>query len=215
MNPKSLTSNYEYLSPEERFQLILAAEGRGDDTEQHRLNGSGGPIRLTAQAHTPFAHAFDELSTLAFLGLQDEAEKYLHAFERARAATQERARQESQDADQTGSLDLPDLLEDRCFDLVLAAGYALRTNAEGWKLFCQRRNLPPFVLWESLPGFQRWRRTLERSEEVAFEPEGFLCWLNRVRPEGAPERDEVSLTAESVAADLERLFQQSVRSWGG
>jgi hypothetical protein len=215
MNPKALTRNYALLNPEERFQLIMAAEGRGDDTEQHRLKGSGGPLALTTQEHTPFARAFDELSTLVFLSLQDEAEKYLHALARASAATQERVRQESRDADQTGSRQSQGSLEDRCYDLVLAAGYRLRTKTEGWQLFCQRRHLPPFALWENLPGFQRWYHTLQRTAEIAFEPEGLLCWLNRVRPPGTPEKVEVPLTAEGVADDLERMFQQSVRSWGG
>jgi hypothetical protein len=215
MNPNAVTKHYSFLTAEERFQLILAAEGRGDDADQHRLNGSGGAVTLTTRDHTPFARAFDELSTLVFLGLQDEAHKYLHAFARSRAATQDKAGQDSPDADQTGARQSQGSLEDRCFDLVLAAGYRLRTKTEGWQLFCQRRHLPPFALWENLPGFQRWYHTLERTAEIAFEPEGLLCWLNRVRPAGTPEKVEVPLTAEGVADDLERMFQQSVRSWGG
>jgi hypothetical protein len=37
MNANALVKNYGRLAPEERFRLILAARGRGDEAESDRL----------------------------------------------------------------------------------------------------------------------------------------------------------------------------------
>jgi hypothetical protein len=38
----------------------------------------------------------------------------------------------------------------RAFDLALAAGFVLRTKAEGWKLFYEGMNVPALAAWERL-----------------------------------------------------------------
>jgi hypothetical protein len=81
---------------------------------------------------------------------------------------------------------------------------------EGWKLFCERLEAPPLLLWQGYPGFQRVQHALELAERVAFVPEGFLCWLNRTRPPGHSPRSEVPLTAESVADATEQVFRRRV-----
>ena len=42
MNASTVTKHYGLLTPEERFRLILAAGGRGDEAEQDRLVSTGG-----------------------------------------------------------------------------------------------------------------------------------------------------------------------------
>jgi hypothetical protein len=103
----------------------------------------------------------------------------------------------------------------RFFDMALAAGFVLRTKTEGWKLFCERMTVPPFALWEHLPGFDRLQRALKLAERAAFAPEGFLRWLNDIRPAGEAKRTEVPLTVEGMAAATEELFRQRVDWWGG
>jgi hypothetical protein len=46
-------------------------------------------------------------------------------------------------------------------------------------------HLPPFLLRQELPGFDRLQRALALAKEAAFVPEGMLCWLNAIRPAGA------------------------------
>ena len=103
----------------------------------------------------------------------------------------------------------------RALDIALAAGYMLRTTANGWKLFCERLNVPPFLLWEESPGFDRVQRALALAEKAAFVPEGFLRWINRVRPKGEPELTAVPLTPEGVAAATAEAFRQRVQWLGG
>ena len=75
--------------------------------------------------------------------------------------------------------------------------------------------VPPFALWENLPGFDRLQRALKLAERAAFAPEGFLRWLNDIRPAGEAKRTEVPLTVEGMAAATEELFRQRVDWWGG
>jgi hypothetical protein len=102
----------------------------------------------------------------------------------------------------------------RTLDIALAAGYMLRTKANGWKLFCERLNVPPFLLWEIHPGFDRLKAVLALAEKAAFVPEGFLRWLNRVRPKGEPELTAVPLTVEGIAAATTEAFRQRAQWWG-
>ena len=99
--------------------------------------------------------------------------------------------------------------------MALASGYVLRAKADGWKLFCEKLNILPFLYWENLPGFDRLQRAMALAEKAAFVPEGFLKWLNRIRPRGKPKLTEVPLTAEAVAKANEDIFRQRVQWWGG
>jgi hypothetical protein len=103
----------------------------------------------------------------------------------------------------------------RYLDLALASGYVLKAKAGGWKLFCERWSIPPFLLWEKLPGFDRLQRALELTEKVAFVLKGFLRWLNRIRLVGEPEVTESSMTAEGQAEAHETAFQELVQWWSG
>jgi hypothetical protein len=74
MNAKAIARYYSSaLTPEERFRLILAASERGDESERTRLVSTAPRITLTMPDHSPFAHAFHELSLLIFVELLDTA----------------------------------------------------------------------------------------------------------------------------------------------
>jgi hypothetical protein len=236
MNASTVARHYDRLTAEERFRLIVAASDRGDEAERHRLVGAGQRICLSMPDHAPYAQAFDELARLVFIELLEEAAQYLDFL--AQADDAQLAFGDNADADgveaeevnrgtaddEPGSTADPESqprnagersLAQRYLDIALATGFVLRTKAEGWKLFCERLAVPPFVFWKGLPGFGRLARALTLSETVAFAPEGFLRWLNTIRPAGEPERTEVPWTVEGLAAVTEDLFRQSVRSWSG
>lgn len=226
MKAPPLAKNYGCLSPEERFRLILAAHGRGDEAERDRLVRAGDRIHLSMQDHAPHADAFNELAMLMFIELLEEAALYHDAFERCHQEEPEGSEEAEGKRDPDGEADAnagedhaatnPDCSTwDRYFDLFLASGYELRAELEGWKLFCEKLNIPPFLLWEVLPGFDRLQRALALAEKAAFTPEGFLRWLNRIRPAGQPELTTVPLTAEAVAKAAEEAFRKRVEWWGG
>jgi hypothetical protein len=230
MNASAVSRHYGRLTPEERFRLILAAGARGDEVEQDRLVNSAGTITLDTSDYAPFARAFHQLAILVFIELLEDAAQYqdflIDASEgedcfgpdEAEAEEGDEREEEPDAEDEPGPAEGDDddrPLWQRELDLALVAGYMLRTKAEGWKLFCERMDIPPFAVWEGLPGFDRLQRALAGAEKAAYTPEGFLRWLNRVRPAGAPEHTESPLTVEGRASSAEDLFRKRVEWWGG
>jgi hypothetical protein len=229
MKAPPLAKNYKCLTPEERFRLILAASGRGDEAERDRLAHAGERIALSFQDHAPYGQAFGELSLLTFIELLEEAASYQEGFaiandtrdtcgadedeEESDDTCEETDAPADDDAAQEDASQEPACV--RALDLALASGYMLRTKANGWKLFCERLNVPPFLLWEEFPGFDRVQRALALAEKAAFVPEGFLVWLNRVRPKGEPEYTAVPLTVEGVADSNAEAFRHRVHWWAG
>ena len=104
---------------------------------------------------------------------------------------------------------------ERFSDLALAEGFMHRLKVEGWRLFCERLGVAPFATWEELPGFDSIQDALRTAEVAAFAPEGMLCFLNRLRPEGADALTEVPFTPEGMADELEKAFRERVARWGG
>jgi hypothetical protein len=215
MNGNALTRQYSHLTPEERFRLILAAGARGDETEQNRLVRAGHRLTMSMPDHSPYGHAFNELSLLVFIELVEEAARYQDAFHQADEdeelddRTGQRRNRANEESEEQRSR------SERLLDLALAAGYVLRTKTEGWKQFCERLSVPPFNDLEEFPGFDRLQRSLALAEKAAFEPEGFLRWLNRIRPKDEPEAKKASLTVEGVAKASAEMFRSRVAWWGG
>ncbi|HMF17492.1 MAG TPA: hypothetical protein VKE98_09815, partial [Gemmataceae bacterium] len=167
MNANTVIKSYGQLTAEERFKLILAASGRGDEVERDRLGRAGGKITLSLPDHSPYALAFNELSLLSFIELLDDAGRYFDSFtlsdEYDSSSTDDPGTEAEEEDDQVEEADTKSTAGDagerppwlRSLDLALGAGYVLRAKADGWKLFCERLNVPPFLLWEDLPGFDR------------------------------------------------------------
>ena len=231
MNTGSLARHYDRLTPEERFRLILAASGRGDEAERDRLGRAAPRITLGLQEHWPYAQAFTELSWLIFIELAENATRFRDAVESAfaecgscdactRKATGGGGRQKNRKkgarvAEPPEGGDDPPGCQ-RYAGLAGVAAFVLRVKSDGWNLFCSRLGVPPSLLWEELPGLARLMRDLASAEQAALSPEGFLQWMNRVRCRaGDPEATTVTLTAERIADETELMFRAHVRSWGG
>jgi hypothetical protein len=157
---------------------------------------------------------------MVFLVLLEEAACYHDAFDQLDCAEPEgddevEEKPEEEPDAETNEEDRDWAVWHGYLDLALASGYVLRANADGWKLFCEKLNILPFLLWEMLPGFDRLQRALALAEKAAFTPEGFLRWMNRIRPRGKPKLTEVLLTAQAVAKELEEIFREKVQWWGG
>jgi hypothetical protein len=89
MKAPPLAKNYKCLKPEERFRLILAASGRGDEAERDRLIRAGGRITLSMSDHAPYVDALNALAMHVFIDLLEEAARYHDAFDRLDSAERE------------------------------------------------------------------------------------------------------------------------------
>ena len=216
MNAKPLANHYSELTPEERFRLTLAAVARGDEVEKERLTRAGRDIALSMSECAPFANAFNELAFLTFMEIQEETARLNDSEERAADAIHLFGTTKTEDGiEATAGADGKRSAWGQCRELVGIAGWMLQTKANGWKLFCERWNVPPMLVWEALPGFERLQRFLARAEKSAFRPARIVQWLNRDRAADKPEATEASiLTAEKFANDLDATFQERSRRWG-
>jgi hypothetical protein len=193
MNAKTIAKNYAFLTPEERFRLILAAGARSDETEQERLRQAGQRITLSMSDHAPWAHAFDELALLVFLEILEEAAKHHDAFERWCDAGEVWNNEGGTDADQvdededaaaaedpdsmpaepdcrsiTSANSDDDGVQARTLNHYLAQGFILRTKLWGWKVLCRRLSVPAFAVWQLLPGFDRLQHAMQLLEDNEF-----------------------------------------------
>lgn len=230
MNIKTVANSYSLLSPKERFQLIVAAGARGDQPEQDRLRTSAKDIKLSVPDHSPWAQAFHELAMMTFLEILDESAKHRMAHAHWCDAEDEaetvegdedEATDESDDTEPT-SEDEDESPADHWFNLYMAQGFILRTKIAGWRLFCERLNLPPFAAWQFLPGYERFQITVAMVEDnkfrraPMFSTEGMVRWLSRIRPKGEPApREEDLLSPERFADELDGVFRQRATWWGG
>jgi hypothetical protein len=243
MNPNKLTRHYENLTPEERFALIMNAAVRGDVQEQARLSSSAPRVTYAVSHHQPFAEAFKDLAEHLLLELLDLAGRHFDKLAEAREADhgegdEDLDNEDLEDGDPddepadsgddnegpaAGDKDEDNSLSWQWLELALADGYMLKTKVAAWRLWCERRHLPPFAVWQLLPGWDRLRRALDHAEGgtparpvgCAFVEEGMLRWLNSIRPKGAQELTELSCTPEGIADELEEMFQDRLRFYGG
>ena len=81
-------------------------------------------------------------------------------------------------------------------------------------LFCERIGVPPFLLWDGLPGYDRLTRDLKLAETMAFSREALLRWCNHKRKPGDREIKQV-LSAEKCADESEWMYREQVGWWGG
>jgi hypothetical protein len=217
VNANAVARHYARLTPEERFRLILAAGGRGDEAEQNRLKEAGTQVELSLPDHAPYAHAFDKLSLLVFIDLMEDGAHYLEAFVLDSVGAdipEAEVGNEGVGAKPRSSSAHQEHVWERRLDLALALGFVLRTKAEGWKLFCDRLSVPPFLVWEGVPGFDRLQRALALTEDAAFTPQGVVRWLKTIRPEGRPEATiQTLISAEMVADSLSEVFREFVDRW--
>jgi hypothetical protein len=247
MNLNQLAKHYDKLDAEERFALIFNAGVRGDREEQQRLASLAPRIAFEVPHQQPVAQAFNDLAEQLFLELHDLAAHYLELLAESREAQYEEGDEDDDDLDceddedSKPAADMPDPDSDaeeseraaglpeggdensaslRLLWLAMGDGFMLKTKVAGWRLWCARRHLPSFAVWEILPGWKRLKRAVDHAEGTpirpgcAFAAEGMRCWLNDIRPEQSEPITELRCTAESIAGELEEWFQHRLHRHG-
>jgi hypothetical protein len=220
VNTKTLANHYAQLTAEERFRLIVAASDRGDEAERNRLSNASKRITFSNVDYAPFAQALKELAFLIFLELVEGAAMYRKTFERWYHAETTSIIAGKNGIPATEEKSVP--IKDHLFSLYLFQGFMLRTQAAGWKLFCDRMGISPFGLWQYLPGFERLQSDLHMAEGTpdrpgaAFTLRGAVRWLNTVCPSEDSEVTEAKIVKAAGSADsIEATFRECVKSWGG
>jgi hypothetical protein len=229
MNPKTLVRQYDQLTGEERFLLSIAAGARGDRVEQERLQYAAKRIVFSMGDQAPYAGAYDELALLFYIELMDQAavcSESLHRVHETRDDFGVEDEGESEEPNEAGAANEEDQFEwttaIRMLDIALADGFMFKVKADGWRLWCEQKGIPPFTLWEMLPGFDRVMLAIKLTEGTdelpgpAFLPQGMVRWLNKIKPkDGRFATVETIVSAEKIADEIETIFQEAVKRRGG
>jgi hypothetical protein len=236
MNTNGLAKHYGALTVEERYRLIMAAVGRGDDAEKDRLANAARRTLFSVADYGPFIRAFGELALLTYIDLLACAADYLECVDWAldnpppdRAGNEaegeaaevgppavgqggpggEAAGAEGTDAGPERDAGRAPTGR-RARDLALLSGYEFKAKFDGWNLFCERWNVPPrFINWELLPGFDRLQDALELAGEAGVSRERFWECLSGQRDSaGDPELTDTGvMSPEACAEFLEARFR--------
>jgi hypothetical protein len=235
VSANTINKLYEWLKPEERFRLILAAGARGDMAERDRFANASRTLALKVRDFVPWAQAFNEVSMIIFMGLVEQAVQYQEACDdwskayrklrqarkRAKALVKVSAGK-SAESSESAEPSEDEKIEELLFDMHLSAGFILKTKFDGWKLFCERLNVPALVIWEMLPGYERLAATVKHLQGTktrpgaAFLPGGMMRFLHENTAAGQSQPTEAGLiSADKVAKELDEMFRDTVKRHGG
>src|SRR5262249_16989496 len=80
MTAKAIARQDDRLTPEERLRLILAASGRGGETERDRLVQASDRIHLTMPDYSPYANAFQDVCLMVYIEMLNESARYMESL---------------------------------------------------------------------------------------------------------------------------------------
>jgi hypothetical protein len=188
---RRLDLEYSRLTADERYRLVLAAGLRGDKNDQDRLIRTAGKQAVQVQDYRFHAEAFDATAKHAFIDLAEDAASFRERLESIQNAKDEEA--------------------DGALEAFLAAAYVLWVKGQGWNRYCEGLAIPPFALWDGLPGFHRLQAALWTVDRIASQAGGFAVWLT-CRPRDDP-RLQPTMTADSVAKEYGLLHRKFLETW--
>jgi hypothetical protein len=190
MSAKTIANTYDRLSRDEKFRLVLAGWGRGDNAEVGSLVRTAPRFRITDIA--PHMMAFKTLAFLTYIELLDLAANCEAACLAAGAV--------SENDDKFA----------RRARIARVHGYRFRTKWRAWVEFCNDWLFPPRLLWNNLPGIDRIDWFIALEDENTCSDEEFLAIVNELRPEELPPFTTNPVTVASAVADLRQLFGYQV-----
>jgi hypothetical protein len=192
MTAATLSHGYDRLTRDERFRLLLAAWGRGDESEEGRLTRSAPTVPVRMMDFAPCMMAFKTLALVTYIELSDHAADCEAAWLAAETDWDDEAR------------------SGRWARIAKAHGYRLQTKWRAWVEFCGDWLAMPRLLWEHLPGLDRVERAVAAAEADPYAEAEFMATVNAIRPGERPPITANPLTVASAVAELRQLFESQV-----
>jgi hypothetical protein len=181
MSLSTLTRNYDKLTADERFALILNAEARGDEAERERQLAAAPRRTLAVAHHNPHVEAFMALSNAMLLNLLDLAAGcvetvILSAYPEDGTGHAKGNRGRAAAGGGKGKGKVPTRPPgEKYLDLFRFKAFRMTVEMAGWRLFCEGRHFPPLWLWEGQLGYERMLRGLALAQQFAFTGEKALA----------------------------------------
>jgi hypothetical protein len=195
MNTDALAKLYDRLTPRERLSLIMAANARGDETEENRLARSAPRTTFSVPDFYGLAEGVQNITLFIMIDLLDTAVRFwLAGGKWSESVAFKGKRSDASQRELNVSAGL--------------AGYLIKEKLAGWRQFCAEFKADPELLMSFLPGYETVKHTEEAVEMIAFTREETAAWLRNT----GDETDEV-ITAEAVATGLWVVVNRWADSW--
>jgi hypothetical protein len=184
----TLAKKYAYLSADERFSLLLAANERGDRVEEARLAQSAGRASFRVSDLFGRSLAYVIVSMIHHAELLNLTALFFKTTALADSATGK--------------------VEKKLTDAARMFGYLMNIHADAWLEFCKRENLAPSIGTEGLPGEELLQKALEESRLMGFSETEALEYARRA---------DVSIdqlkTMTNIADELQETYKVWVGKW--
>jgi hypothetical protein len=185
MTSRTLRRFYPSLDRDERFRLLMAAWGRGDDREVRRL-GHVAPVRHMLERDTaPRMTGLKNLALITYCDLQDHAGVCGLALSLG----------DSQSVQAKGAEEVC-----RIDATAMRHGHALLCKWLAWEQFCEEWHVRPTLFWDHLAGFGRMKAMRSVMED-------FRDLLHRIAEEQAQANGAKPVTPESALIELQNLYE--------
>ena len=184
MTTNTLAKKYAYLSADERFSLLLAANDRGDTIEENRLTQSAERAsfrvsdlfgRSLAYVIVSMIHHMELLNLTAFF------------FKTTAIADSEAWKR-------NGKLN----------DAARMFGYLMNIHADAWLEFCKREKLAPSIGTEGLPGEELLQKALEESRLLGFSEKEAQEYAKRA---------DMSINQLKIMTNIADELQETYKTW--
>jgi hypothetical protein len=205
----ALARLYDQLDPSERLPLIIAAEARGDKSEQRRLSKAAPHIYRRLPDYYPLARAFDRAVHYHRVMLLNLAAKFWQLWGMGAAETL---------LADTSPSDPSEL--ERFEEICRYYAWRFIVYFDGWEQFCADLHIDPKVGMSFLIGWSTIVRTEEFARPQAFTPEEaeqFVRAATMPVPGDEPvERGPVAVeSARTIAADWHNVLDELLVREGG
>jgi hypothetical protein len=183
---KRLASQYDQLTPRERFSLIVAAGVRGDDSEQDLLKRSGPTQLFRVPSYRGYAEAFSDAACLYLLQQLDTGVQCWKCL---------------------ALLETAETKSERLWNCVGLFGHLFVARRQAWHRLCEGYGVDGDAILSIFPGFDVVQDLDEMISELAFTPEQATVILR--------ERDESLRAAshEDIYEAMRQSIEEQAACW--
>jgi hypothetical protein len=187
----------------------VAAAGRGDKVEEHRLAQTAPRIDFRIANCWGLVQGLDLLARHYLLGQLDRAVIYWRALS---MLDQESLAGRTRKAKK---------IEERLWRGLETLAYRIVVQADGWKLFCRQLQIDPEVPLKDLPGHEAVSHLEKLSRNLAFTPEEACVRLREavgsdksLEGNAPPDTSEFRFdTADEVARFMREVLEAQLNTW--
>jgi hypothetical protein len=211
---------YHFLTPRERVPLLIAAAGRDDAVEQHRLKTTALMEKFESPDYCAHAKALNEAAHYHLLTLLDLGMDFWRWWGLWMTRSLRNQAKQGSSRDRRAKAKADKALERRAGCLVRYYAARFVAHVDGWKQFCTELHIDPAALLNFMIGWNNVVRTESQARELAFAPDEAVRFVRLEtvtddRDESRQTGPDPVETAAEVAQAWHKIWAKLVAQEGG